>query len=64
MTVAAQPRLFDMGGLWHQVRRCDPRARVLADRHYSRQTPGAAEFMVSGRTLASYERILSHEGRK
>jgi hypothetical protein len=36
---------------WHQVKRCDVRARELADRHYSRQTPGAAEFMANGRTL-------------
>ena len=44
------PRLFEMGH-WHQVARCDTRARRLADRHYSRQTVGAQEFMASGRTL-------------
>lgn len=44
-------RLFDDGRRWEVVRRSDPRARALADRHYSRQTPGAAEFMASGRTL-------------
>lgn len=43
--------LFDMGGRWHQVRRDDPRARALADRHYSRQTVGAKDFMASGITL-------------
>lgn len=43
--------LFEMGGRWHQVKRNDPRARALADRHYSRQTIGGQEFMASGRTL-------------
>jgi hypothetical protein len=50
--------LFDMGGRWHQVTRNDPRARRLVDGesigkapHYSRQTPGAMEFMSSGKTL-------------
>jgi hypothetical protein len=43
--------LFRDSRLWHQVKRCDVRARELADRHYSRQTPGAAEFMANGRTL-------------
>ncbi len=38
-------------GAWHRVQRQDPRARALADRHYSRQTPGAADFMASGRVL-------------
>jgi hypothetical protein len=43
--------LFEPDGYWHPVRRTDARARRLADRHYSRQTPGAREFMSSGRTL-------------
>lgn len=43
--------LFPVEGYWHRVRRSDVRARALADRHYSRQTPGAREFMASGRTL-------------
>jgi hypothetical protein len=38
-------------GYWRRVDRCDVRARVLADRHYSRQTPGALNFMANGRTL-------------
>jgi len=46
-----QAHLFTVDGYWQRVRRTDPRARRLADRHYSRQTPGAAEFMASGRTL-------------
>jgi hypothetical protein len=43
---------------WHVVKRCDPSARALVDGdafgllpHYSRQTPGAPEFMASGKTL-------------
>lgn len=38
-------------GHWRRVDRCDARARALADRHYSRQTPGALNFMANGRTL-------------
>jgi hypothetical protein len=38
-------------GRWHKVKRTDPRARVLADRHYSRQTVGARDFMANGKTL-------------
>jgi hypothetical protein len=37
--------------VWRKVRRVHPAARALADRHYSRQTVGAAEFMPPGRTL-------------
>lgn len=36
---------------WWKVRRVHPAARALADRHYSRQTVGAVEFMSSGQTL-------------
>lgn len=43
--------LFADARRWHQVKRCDVRARELADRHYSRQSPGADEFMGNGRTL-------------
>lgn len=45
-------RLFDMGGVWHQVAKTDPRARQLADRHYSRQTVGATCFTGPGKSLA------------
>lgn len=38
-------------GLWRRVSARDARARALADRHYSRQTPGASDFMASGRKL-------------
>lgn len=43
--------LFDEPGYWHRVKRCDARARALADDHYSRQTPGARDFMGNGKTL-------------
>lgn len=39
------------GDSWAPVVRCDPRARALADRHYSRQTPGALDFTAPGRKL-------------
>lgn len=45
-------RLFDMGGAWHQISKQDPRARMLADRHYSRQAPGARCFTGPGKSLA------------
>lgn len=44
-------KLFEDGRNWEVVRRSDARARALADRHYSRQSPGTREFMASGRTL-------------
>lgn len=44
-------RLFPFDGAWEQVRRTDSRARALADRHYSRQTVGAVDFMANGRTF-------------
>lgn len=50
MTVS-QTALFDLGGRWHVVLRSDARARALADRHYSRQTPAAVDFMANGRVL-------------
>lgn len=36
---------------WEMSWRTDPRARALADRHYSRQTPGAEGFVPPGRCL-------------
>lgn len=38
-------------GAWEHVKRVDTRARILADRHYSRQTIGHREFMPPGRTF-------------
>jgi hypothetical protein len=42
--------------LWREVTRCHALCREIADRHYSRQTPGAREFMANGETL-----VLLHE---
>lgn len=36
---------------WHLSHRAHPRARALADRHYSRQTIGATQFAPPGRCL-------------
>jgi hypothetical protein len=36
---------------WRLSHRADPEARVLADRHYSRQSVGAAQFVPPGRCL-------------
>lgn len=43
--------LFAKDGHWRPVTRCDVQARELADRHYSRQTIGAVDFMASGKTF-------------
>lgn len=39
------------GPYWRKVAHDDARARALADRHYSRQTPGALDFTPPGRKL-------------
>ncbi len=36
---------------WYLSNRADPRARVLADRHYNRQKVGAKQFVPPGRCL-------------
>lgn len=36
---------------WQLSWRADPLARVLANRHYNRQTPAAAQFVPPGRCL-------------
>jgi hypothetical protein len=36
---------------WHSSWRADPRARVIADRHYNRQSVGATQFVPPGRCL-------------
>lgn len=36
---------------WTLSHRADPEARVLADRHYNRQKPGAPQFVPPGRCL-------------
>jgi len=42
---------FEVQSIWSHVKRNDARARELADRHYSRQTIGAIDFMASGKTF-------------
>ncbi len=37
--------------IWHISHRADPAVVPLADRHYSRQTPGAPQFVPPGRCL-------------
>lgn len=37
--------------MWHLSNRCDPRGRVLADRHYNRQHIGAVGFVPPGRCV-------------
>lgn len=44
---------------WQRVTKFDPRAAALADRHYSRRTPGSPQFMPPGRTLV----FLTVDGR-
>lgn len=36
---------------WHLSYRADPRARVVADRHYNRQKVGSPQFVPPGRCL-------------
>jgi hypothetical protein len=40
--------------LWGLSHRADPRARVLADRHYNRQKVGAPQFVPPGRCLVLF----------
>ena len=40
--------------IWHQSNRADPRARVIADRHYNRQKPGTPQFVPPGRCCVLY----------
>jgi hypothetical protein len=37
--------------IWSLSFKADQEARVIADRHYNRQTPGAAQFVPPGRAL-------------
>jgi hypothetical protein len=43
---------------WYLTTRADPRGAALADRHYSRKTPGAAQFTPPGRCVV----LLTAEG--
>ncbi len=40
--------------VWHQSNRADPRARVIADRHYNRQKPGTPQFVPPGKCCVLY----------
>ena len=40
--------------IWHTSHRCDGFARDLADRHYNRQSVGAANFVPPGRCAVLY----------
>ena len=40
--------------MWERCTRADPRARRLADRHYSRQKVGAAQFVPPGRCVVLF----------
>jgi len=47
---------------WRQVDKFDRRAVDLADRHYSRQSHGAWQFMPPGRTLVLLAEMWTHAG--
>ena len=36
---------------WHRIDHKDPRALVMADRHYSRKSPGTPEFIPAGHKI-------------
>lgn len=40
---------------WRESHRGDPRARVIADRHYNRQKPGTAQFVPPGSCLVYWQ---------
>lgn len=40
---------------WELSHRADPRARVIADRHYNRQKIGAPQFVPPGRCLVLWQ---------
>ena len=42
--------------MWEQSWRADPRSRRVADRHYNRQSIGAAQFVPPGRCQVLYRR--------
>lgn len=49
-----QLALLDDQGLWHTISKSSKAARELVDRHYSRQTVGARDFLPPGRCLALF----------
>ena len=51
MTSRESPTGDTAGSPWRESWRADPAARMLADRHYNRQSVGAAQFVPPGRCL-------------
>lgn len=49
---------------WQRTWRADPRAAALADRHYSRGTPGASQFAPPGVTENLNDRAIAAEARE
>lgn len=47
--------------IWRRSWRADPRGAALADRHYTRQSPGAAQFMPTGSCAVFYARTAAGE---
>lgn len=47
--------------MWQRVGRADPRAAALADRHYSRKTPGSKHFTPPGRCMVLYTSTATGE---
>ena len=45
--------------IWQRTWRADPRLSALADRHYSRKTPGTAQFSPPGPLVC----LITPEGR-
>lgn len=43
--------VLEVAHYWTMVKRTDPRARALADRHYSRKVVGAKEFCPPGNNI-------------
>lgn len=47
--------------IWEWSHRADQRARILADRHYSRQKPGTPQFGPPGRCCVLYAKTRTGE---
>ena len=47
--------------IWTLSDRCDPKSRVIADRHYNRQSIGAVNFVPPGRCLVLYAKTTTGE---
>jgi hypothetical protein len=59
MRSGTHAQLFDTadrlpGNPWERVDKFDARTAELADRHYSRRTPGSPQFMPPGQTIILY----------